>query len=538
MIKQFFILITFISVLSITIHANEGIDKFEILNKNITPDHKQLKNSYNKNIINDVYIFDDNIKEKSKEIVVIKKQIIKKVVTVDKPEVKQSPPIVNVVIPLEEEAEVIIAPKDGITLKQAILKAVSRNEKIVSLQQKVIQAKRIVDQKYAGLFPMINIIANSGPNEIKTEDEVEKGRFSKGDMQVSLTQNLYAGGKTTNDIKMVKENLKVALAKYQINLEKEILSIIDSYLNLVYEKKSIEQNRENIISLTKILNIVTIKEQNGAATKGDLNYIKSNIENVKSELILAEAKYKNSISYYEYFVGDIKNSNYPIQEQFNISVNPNAKIEKLISKNPALLEIQANMVKYKYDLESKKARFKPTIDLILTDKYAESSDEGVASTDKKTAVLSLNYAIYNGGRDKAILFEAKSKIDEYKYKYLDKKKSLMYNAIQIFNNLNSSGKSLKHIENEVEANSKVVKSYWTSFKYGNQDLQALLLAQRSLNTAKLNKIQNRKSYISQYFQLLSSVGSLLKYMGLENIVSKNSIIQKARLSILRSNLND
>ena len=548
MLRIYFILISIIIVTTKVVHADEDIgisklDKFEIIDsKNSTYKYSkktyEVKSNYKNRVIDSEYIFDDNIKENTiinkNNNKIVKKEIIeKKIYKVIKDEDIKKP-----IIKKEKKLKFELSKKNGLTLKQAIIKAVSRNDKIISLQQKVIQAKRVVDQKYAALFPIINIIANTGPNEIKTEDEIERARFSKGDMQISLTQNLYAGGKITNDIKMAKENLNVALAKYQQKLEKEILNIIDSYLNLVYEKKSIEQNRENIINLNKILNIVTLKEKNGAATSGDLNYIKSNIENVKSELILAESKYKNSISYYEYFVGDISQNNYPIEEKFNISINPNASIEKLVSKNPKLLEIKSNMIKYKYDLESKKARFKPTLDLILTEKYTESSDEGVASTDKKTAVLSFNYALYNGGRDKAILFEAKSKVDEYKYKYLDNKKSLLYNSIQIFNNLISSGKSLEHIEKEVEANNKVVKSYWTGFKYGSQDLQALLLAQRALNSAKLNKIQNRKSYISQYFQLLSSVGSLLKYMGLENIVNKNSITQKAKLSILRSNLND
>jgi len=431
-----------------------------------------------------------------------------------------------------------ISTKKGLNLRDAIIKAVYRNKKLRSLREKVIQAKRVVDQKRALLYPMINIIGSSSKNINSEEDKDIKDNFFKDEAQLSITENLYAGGKTTNDIKDAKARLAAALAKYQQSVEKEILNMIQAYLSVIYEKKSITTNRENIKTLNKILDIVTLKEQSGAATKGDLNYIKSNIENTKSQLVLAESKYKNAISYYEYFVGKIDKGNYPIEENIKVSINPNANIEALVLQNPQLKEIKAKIKSLKYELESKKSRFKPTLDLILTTKHKSSSLEGDPTQDKNSAALSFNYPIYNGGADKARIFETKSKIDEQKYKYIDLKRSLTFNAIQILNNMNSTKESLQHIKNQLNANQKVVDSYWNAFKYGTQDLQALLLAQNALNSSKLNMLNSEKSYINQYFQLLSSVGALLRYFSIKYLVNINTINQRAKISIFRSNIHD
>jgi len=439
---------------------------------------------------------------------------------------------------IKKHTMTIPSKKTGLNLRDAILKALSRNKKILSLKEKVIQAKRIVDQKRATLYPIVNLTGTTSKNINSEEGKEDKDNFFKDEAQISITENLYAGGKTTNDIKMAKAKVKSALSKYQQSLEKEILNIIQAYLSVIYEKKSITANRENIKALNKILNIVTIKEKNGAATKGDLNYIKSNIENTKSELVLAESKFKNSISYYEYYVGDINDGNYPIEENIKVSINPNANIEKLVLKNPQLKELEAKIKSLKYELESKKSRFKPTVDLILTAKNKSSSLEGDPSQRKKSAALSFNYPIFNGGADKARLFELKSRIDEQKYKYIDLKKSLTFNAIQILNNMSSTKDSLEHIINQLHANQKVVDSYWNAFKYGNQDLQALLLAQNALNKTKLDKLRSEKSYTNQYFQLLSSVGALLRYFGIEYLVNVNTINQHAKISIFGSNLDD
>jgi outer membrane protein TolC len=519
----------------IYIHADNTNNKFEIMrSKSVNNITTQLPKVSSQISNKDLYIFDDSERTTHKN-------------SVKKPIHAESSKKIskNIVVKKESQKKKDITKhstldRAGLTLKQAILKAIARNDKLVALKQKVIQAKRQLDQKESALLPLVYISANSGKiyqDEEQDEEDNKISRFSQGDFKFAISQNLYEGGKTTYEIKVAKEALKAALAKYQSYLEKEILTIVDSYLSLVYEKKIISENRSNIEDLVKILEIVTIKEQNGAATKGDLNYIKSNIENIKSSLVLAEAKYKNSISFYEYFIGSIKDNNYPVEDSFNISINPNVSIEKLILRHPQLTELESQITRYRYDLESKKSKFKPTVDLILSDKLNESTEEGVNNKDKKSAVLSLYYPLYNGGRDKAVLFETKSKIDEFKFKYLDKKKTLIYNAIQLYNNLSSSKKSLEHIKNELDANKRVIDSYWSAFKFGTQDLQALLLAQKAYNSSKLKLIENNKSYVSEYFKLLSSTGSLLKYMKLENIVQQDSINQTGTISIFRNDMD-
>ena len=553
MVRLGFILIFLIIV---SLFANEKkyiFDEMQVFDSKI--EANILKNiTYSDSVNNDFYYFNDddkiekiNLKSKKKSKYKkfkckknIKKRIVKRDKKIKKILRKKKKRKENLVKIKRKYSKLSkkVDNKVGLTLKSAILKAISRNKKILSLREKVIQAKRVVDQKRASLFPVININGTSSKNINSEEGKEIADNFYKDEAQLSITQNLYAGGKTLNDIKDAKAKLETAVAKYQQNLEKEILNVIQAYLSVIYEKKSIKTNRENIVTLNKILDIVTLKEKSGAATKGDLNYIRSNIENTKSELVLAESKYKNAISYYEYFVGDIKDDNYPIEENVKVSINPNANIEKLIFKNPKLLEIEAKIKALKYSLESKKSRFKPTVDLILTRKHKSSTLNDDPSQDKKSAAISFNYTIFNGGSDKAKLFEIKSKINEQRYKYFDLKKSLTFNAIEILNNMNSTKKSLEHIKKQLDANQKVVDSYWNAFKYGNQDLQALLLAQNALNRSKLDKLESQKSYITQYFQLLSSVGAMLRYFGIEYLVDVNIINQHEQLSIFRSNFHD
>jgi outer membrane protein TolC len=95
----------------------------------------------------------------------------------------------------------------------------------------------------------------------------------------------------------------------------------------------------------------------------------------------------------------------------------------------------------------------------------------------------------------------------------------------MYENILSSRDSLKHTQKEVDANLKVTDSYWAAFKYGTQDIQALLLAQRALNRSQLDVIKEKQAYNNAHFKLMEQTGTLLKTLHLEYFIDAKKILQ-------------
>ena len=430
-------------------------------------------------------------------------------------ETKEIAPIKNAIIDLN----------NTISLKEAILKALNKSHKILAAREKVIQAKRKIDEKEAAYLPNIVLYGTAGANYNKDE-KVPEDKYLKGDLQLSVTENIYAGGKHKNDLQKERYNLIVATYKFRSKVEEESKKIVESYLDILFEKRAIKINQKNMENLEKILNIITIKEREGDATKGDLNYIKSNIENSKSQFVKAQSKYQNAISYYEYFVGDIE-KNRPREQNLSQPMHSKEEaIKTLFKKNSKIQIIKAKLEAQKSDLQSKKASFRPTVDFIMTTKDTQTGALTEPQNDKASATLSLNYNLYNGGKDEAKFLSSKSKIAELQYLFKDTKEGSKYNIIQIYEDIQSAQDSLTHIQNEVKANHEVVNSYWLAFKYGKQDLQALLLAQRALNSSQISEIKEEKSYSISILKLLNEAGIMLEYLEIEDFVNPNKIIQQ------------
>jgi adhesin transport system outer membrane protein len=416
-------------------------------------------------------------------------------------------------------------PTSGILLKDAVALALNKSQKILAKREKIIQAKRKIDEKIAAYFPTVTLSANGGRTYFHPLGGPDV-KFLQSDETLTINQNIYAGGKHSNEIKREKANLYSAVAKFKDQVEEESLKVIDAYLTLIYRKKSIEATRENMLTLQKILDIVKIKEESGAATKGDLNYIKSQVENASAALVKEESKYQNAIAFYEYYVGELNSSNIPMEYEFYFTLDEKEQTLALMKKNNAKLQVAlAKLRAQEFNLQSQKSKFKPTLDFTIVAKDKQSGYEGEPHEDKAKALLALNYNLYNGGKDKAILLGTKSKIQELQYKFYDIQESSLYNTKQIYENILSSKDSLKHTEKEVEANRKVTDSYWTAFKYGTQDIQALLLAQRALNRSELDAIKERQKYINSHFKLMQQTGTLLQKLELSDFINPDKIIQ-------------
>ncbi len=473
--------------------------------------------------IKDAYIISKISKKENKKI--IKKDIVKIIPQkVTKPiennQTKEIPQTFKKVIKKDK-----VQKENGILLKDAILKALNHSYKISSGREKVIQAKRKVDEKLSAYKPTVNLYTNAGATFLHPYQARDE-QFLKSDESLVINQNLYAGGKHSNEIKREKANLQAAQEKFKSQVEEETIKIIDAYLSLIYQKRGIKITRNNMLTLQKILDIVTIKEESGAATKGDLNYIKSQVENASAALVKTESKYQNAIAFYEYYVGKLDDSNNPIEYEFSFSLEDKNSTIALMHKNNAKIQVAYEKMQSElHNLQAQKSKFKPTLDFSITGKDKQSSYEAEPHEDRATALLSVNYNLYNGGKDKAILLGTKSKIDELEYKLIDIKESTEYNTKQMYENILSSRDALKHTQKEVEANLKVTDSYWAAFKYGTQDIQALLLAQRALNRSELDVVKEKQAYTNGYFKLMEQTGTLLKTLQLEDFIDARKIIQ-------------
>lgn len=415
----------------------------------------------------------------------------------------------------------------GFTLIEAIIQSLNNNYKLKASMEIINQAKYKLEEKEGANLPLVDLSGNTGyeartarsgdldPNHLIADINYQ---YKKRELYLSITENLWSGGKISGDIGEQDYKLRAALYDYRYKMETATLDVMKAYFDVVYAEIAVKISKKNMLSYQKILDIVKIKEENGAATKGDVNFIQANVDNAKAALVNTKAKLSNAMAKYVYLMQDVKDENMPFEtgvivktENLEDSLAYMRENNALILRQKAYIQASANAMK------AQDAVYYPTIDFSVNAQTIDNFDKGTGKRNKVNALITFNYNLYRGGSDEAKYLSKFARNNELKYALEDKKRKLIYDIKVIHRAVSATESSMELTKNEVVAARKVVESYWIAFKHGNQDLQALQLAQRNLNRSEIDYINYKKNLIISDFKLKKNTGELLKYLHIINL---------------------
>ena len=422
---------------------------------------------------------------------------------------------------LQDDPLFHIPSENGLSLYQAIFHAVESNPKIDASKQRVYQASQRIEEAYAGHLPTVDISGNSGyetrsftPDDATTTaPQTSRFHYKKTELYLNIKENIWAGGAIENKVDEQRQRLASIMYNHQSNLEKVTIEMIETYFDVVYGKIALKVNQKNMQDFTKVLDIMKIKEANGAATKGDLNFIKANVDNAQTELIRTQTTLSNALSFYTYLLGDEYSNQLPFEDSIPLQLSDlNTSLEKANTKNSKVQQQMASIQAVQYSLNAQKGTYHPTVDLLVNGESRDEFDEGIGQRDKASVLLSFQYNLYNGGKDEAKTLRLFSQMSEYRYTLADERRKIGFQTKVLHQSLSALKQSIRLTENEVISARKVVNSYWVAFKEGTQDLQALQLALRNLNRAELDYVNFQKNLYVDNLKLLENTGELLNYL--------------------------
>ena len=412
---------------------------------------------------------------------------------------------------------------EGMSFHDAINKAIENSYKIDAVMEQVLQSKMKKEEAFAGHLPVINFTGDGGyeARQVRKDDN-NPGNFSslttyqkyrKVDLYLTITQNLWNGGAIQDAINKEKANLNATLYNYREKLEDLVAQTAKAYFEVVYAEIALKIAKKNMKSYLKILNIVQTKEKNGAATKGDVNFIQANVDNAKIDLVQREKAVVDAKANYTYLLQTTSEAELPYEIETPLYINDlNTSLQEAEQHNAKLQKQKSYIDASRYDFLSTKGSFHPKIDLAINGESRNEFNVGLGKREKANALLLFNYNLYRGGKDEARAIRLLSKMREQKYLFQDIRRKLVYDVTVLNQSVLSLHDSLALKEREVLSSREVVKSYWIAFGHGTQDLQALQLAQINLNRAEQAYARYKKELILSNIELMQKTGVLLEFL--------------------------
>ena len=409
-----------------------------------------------------------------------------------------------------------------VDLLDVVLQTLSQSYKLKASKEKMIQAQHNIDVSYAEYKPTIDFEYTIGSTKRTPGDKQQNGIFEDrkvfGDERasVAVNQNLYSAGKSEAQVSKAEIDYAIAKNDYYQVVESEILKAINAYFDVVFRRESLKTNEENIEKLQTIFEITKIKFDNGALSVGELSSVEASIANAMAQLSRTKSLFNNAIEFYNFITNEMFDNTYPYQKEFDIVFPELTELEqKVLQYNSKLRGFQLLIASKKETLNLEKSSFGPKVDLQLNASRIMDKEDYQIDEDEYSARLKFSYNIYNGGRDRANYLKAFSSIQQTIHEQEAQIREILWNLKKLHTTLSSLDENIKNNEDEVDSSRNMVDSYWEGFRYGEQDLNILLQAQRQLNAAQLDMINNKLEKLISYYKVLEMSGGLIKHFGLD-----------------------
>ncbi len=205
-------------------------------------------------------------------------------------------------------------------LKNHTSRVVYSNEKLIA----EAKAKEV----RAGYLPSVNITAGVDDNLKVQESIIPAGMFGPEETRVAFTKKFASTGSVQLDQTIYDQSLitgmkagKISRQQAELNLqlndETIVYNICAAYYEIFVYREQIELLQENLKSYTEQLRISLLGLEKGVVIEADVNKLRVNYNNTKSQIITAESNLELSENRLKNAMG------FPLEEQLSLN-EPNA----------------------------------------------------------------------------------------------------------------------------------------------------------------------------------------------------------------------
>ena len=355
-----------------------------------------------------------------------------------------------------------------------LLSQLITNHPSIKMSQEVIKgAKERVDSAFWGYFPTPSV-------DVSVRDEDRNLTTAR------IEQPIWTGGKITSkyDIATSKEQETILeLQETSYNLIENFLSLLNIYIQ---SKANLIELEEGLKNLNNFDNMLNRRMEAGVSSNSDKNLLNARIEQINSEIMLAQNRYKTSILQLELMLDSKIDCNIDLKEISYSNTNIEDSINKLISFHPTLRKAQVQIATTKYELENTKATYMPNLSIRAEHRDGDLYEKNYNGNSNDNIVyMNLSLTTGAGLSAKSNIAASKIRINEIEYLKQATQRELVDKLLNDYNQYEDTKSRMKVVERSIISAQDVLDSYTRLFLASKRQWIDLVNASRELMEYKV-----------------------------------------------------
>lgn len=400
------------------------------------------------------------------------------------------------------------------TAKEAVLQAIESNPDVQASWHAYKAAVQEVKIARAGYWPTVDLSASTGN---ANRDYDERSTYSTTQGEISLTQMLFNGFKTSSEVKYFNNASLVRYYELMSSVETTALEAVRAYEDVVRTRELVELARANHEKHREVYNQIEDRAQSGVGRRVDLEQVAGRLALAESNLLTEASNLHDVTARYLRVVGKLPEDALDTSALSNHFLPGDIKeaLQMAYAGNPGFHASIKNITAAQARVKSERSGYYPKAALRarqVTNRNVSGFDDRTDPDkfgDESAVELSLTYNLFSGGANRAAVRRALEEVNLAKDQRDQACMDLRQTTQIAFNDSQRIKEQLISLEQHKRSSDKVRKAYYDQFNIGQRTLLDLLDAENEYFQASRSLVVAQGDLEIAHARALTAMGKLL-----------------------------
>lgn len=421
-------------------------------------------------------------------------------------------------------AMVTTAYAQPVTIKDAAQEAVLRNPEVAAKWHAYKEATETIDTAKGRYLPKVDL--NAGVFREHKDDPVAAGGhrdFTSRGVELFLNQILFDGFATRSDVKRLSYAQRVRYYELLDASENAALEAMRAYNDVLRYRALHKLAEQNYVQHRAVYEQIQRKVKLGVGRGVDLEQAAGRLALAESNLLTEASNLHDVSARYQRIVGMLPPAEMAALPQLKQDVPAKTAdaLRKAYELNPALAAANENIVSSLADVDVRRSRYYPRLDLQASQSWGWDSDGVDGKYDDRKIGLALNYNLYNGGSDKAAERQYVERVNISKDLRDKVCRDVRQTLTIAHNDITRLEEQLRYLEQHLASTERARDAYRKQFDIGQRTLLDLLDTENELFEARRAYLNASHDHTQAYGRTHGSIGTLLASIGLQRLDTPN-----------------
>lgn len=404
-----------------------------------------------------------------------------------------------------------------LTLKDAAQKAVLNNPEVLARWHTLKAADGERDFGAGALLPRVDLLAGTGTE--RRNDPTVRSRYDRTSSSLTITQLLYDGFATRNDIKRLDHARLVRLFEFFDTSESVALEAARAYYDVLRYRELVRLAEDNFVQHRTVFEQTERRVKAKVARGVDLEQVGARLALAESNLLTETSNLHDTTARFQRIVGQLPTQDMPVPAQLtqDIPADAASAIRGAQQRNGALRASIENVRASSAALASRGGAFQPRFDLRLRRDRGSNLSGITGTSETNVAEVVMSWNLFNGMSDRARERQYAEQLNVAKDLRDKTCRDIRQTLLIAYNDIRKLKEQIGYLDQNKVSVEKARNAYRQQFDIGQRTLLDLLDTENELFQAKRAVANAEQDLNISYVRTHAGLGTLLAALELSKV---------------------